>query len=115
MIIAYSGNTITWNKNSEQRIIISLTYDIVCFAINENYIAVIEDWQYLEGEENLYIYNTMGKLLFKVKEAPNAFSGKGYYTSVGFKSDYILGAHTFDYKYEIDLRTNEFINETYTK
>ena len=117
MNFAFTGHRIVfWDINDKKKIIISTTYRILCFAINNNYIAVCEDWEHLESNQNTSIYDSLGNFLFKLDCAPKSLHENfGYYSSVSFKSETILVAQSFDYRYEIDLRSKKFIKEEFTK
>ncbi len=112
----FNSNTIVYKLNeSEDFISIHLEHKIISFSMNDYYVVICVDWEHMNESENLYIYNLKGNLIFKIKEAPKSLYGRGYYSSVGFNTEHILLAQSFDFRYEIDLRTGEFISETYTK
>ena len=116
MKVNFNSNTIVFYSESEKKFIsISLTYKILGFCINENYIAVIEDWTHLADKENLHIYDLNGTFLFNVKPSPKALYENGFYSSIGFENENILIAQSDDFRFKINLLTHEFIDEVYTK
>jgi hypothetical protein len=116
MNLTFTGHRIVLQNHNQDNIIISSTNKILCFAINEKYIAVCEDWQHLESGQNTTIYDLKGTLLFSLESAPRSLYEKfGYYSMVSFKSENILVAQSNDYRYEIDLEKREFIKEEFTK
>jgi hypothetical protein len=116
MKVNFNSNTIVFYSDSERKFItIEARYRILGFCINEKYVAVIEDWQYLDDAENLHIYNFKGAFLFSINPSPKALYKNGFYSSIGFESENVLIAQSNDYRFKIDLLKNEFIEELYTK
>lgn len=116
MKVNFNSNTVVFYSESENKFIsISLNYRILGFCINENYVALIEHWDHLECSENLHIYNLKGNFLFDVKSSPKALYEHGFYSSIGFENENILIAQSGDFRFKINLLTNEFIDEKYTK
>lgn len=116
MKINYNSNTIVfYSENSGKFISIHRNYRIQAFCINEKYIAVLEDWEYLSINMNLHIYSLEGEFLFSIPKAPKALYDDGFYSSIGFEGDSVLIAQSSDYRYKIDLSINKFIDEKYTK
>ncbi|NLK91609.1 MAG: hypothetical protein GX273_00535 [Bacteroidales bacterium] len=114
--INFNSNTIVFYSEHENKFIsISLTYRILAFCINDNFIAVCEDWQQLSTKENLHIYDLKGNFLFNVQTAPRALYGDGFYSSIGFENDNVLIAQSADFRYKFDLVSKKFISEEYTK
>jgi len=115
MKVNFSSNTVVFYSESEKKfIIISLNYRILAFCINDNYVALLEDWNHIDSGRNLHIYNSKGVFLFDVKPSPKALYKNGFYSSIGFESESILIAQSCDFRFKIDLLTNEFIEEIYT-
>jgi exopolysaccharide biosynthesis protein len=116
MKVNFNSNTVVFYSESEKKFIsISLNYRILGFCINENYVALLQDWNHIESSENLHIYNSKGNFLFNVKPSPKALYENGFYSSIGFESENILIAQSSDFRFKINLLTNEFIDESYTK
>jgi hypothetical protein len=114
--VNYNSNSIVlYSETSGSFVYIHQTYRILAFCINERYIAVIEDWQYLSSKKNLHIYDSDGKFLFDIEPAPKSLHDDGYYSSIGFEDEHILIAQSNDFVYKINLQSNEFIEKKFTK
>jgi hypothetical protein len=116
MIVNFNSNTIVFQSGFDGEFVaIHQDFRIIAFCININYVAVIEDWQYISGKENLHIYDLSGNFLFNVQSAPRALSDDGFYSSIGFENEHILIAQSNDFRYKINLLSKEFVEEKYTK
>ena len=115
-IFGFNGNSIVWKNSENITKHISLEFKILGFVMGDKYLVLIEDWQYLEGESNLHVYDLEGIFLFNVPSYPKAlYKDSGYYSSVGFITDNIIIAQSADYACKYDLESREFISERFTK